>query len=531
MTDHRLDLGPIGASLDLVDADGMAGLRDYWFTALADGFSFGNPESVRVVAPSMLQDGDDERIQRYGNRTITFDVKVNGYTSADIGAGERALRRLLGKRTLLRWTPPGPVGSLTRFVVLTSEWQQQFDDLDEVRDGVKSRTWRISLTCEPFGTSESPRSVTFAPSTAEPVVVDDASSLTRWAASAGATLSTSTYGDGTSIQAFQQLTGFNVTHTLPASLATAYVAIDVSPALRGTTTNVAYGGTTSVSLNFTGANNAVAVEPGQFYTRYWFRNPGGTDLTFRVRYSGSSSSAGLSWQIGGLYSSNAVNGRGVLTAEVEGSVRTNGSLRLTRTTPMAWAIVYTDPVMASHGFSPSNMATWNYAPAGRYALWAKGTPVATSGDVISARIFGSGMDVTKTTVAQGNTTSFRPIEAFDLGAMQSGVLGNFSVAMARNGANVNMADVELRLFRVDPDVALTVARPGGANEIAIEAPSLERATGGLWIDGFSSSGGPSFQFPALTAGACAVFVEADNSASAPVTTALDYWPKWDGFAP
>ncbi|GHJ59127.1 hypothetical protein NOK12_16450 [Nocardioides sp. OK12] len=521
--DIRLDFGPIGGSLDLVNADGVS--EFYWFSTLADGFNLGSPEASRIIVSSLLRDGDDERIDRYGNRTITFDVQVHGTSAFDVGRGERALSLLVGKRTLLRWTPPGGMGSLTRFVVLTSEMAPLPDDLAELGD-TPSRTWRLTLTCEPHGTSETPTSQTFAPSTVEPTVQDNASTLARWSVVAGqGTLTTSTYGDGTSVRdqvmvVPGSLNGFGITYTAPSAPVANFIGIDVA---------------NSSGVTIGPSAPPVAIEPGANYTRYWFDNPGTASVTFSMLYDASGQSGPNHphyFYVGGLYSSSTLNGRGLVVTEVEGSVRTEGTLTMTRASGMTWLTAFVDPAMLTHGYSPSVAATWPLAPAGRYMLAVKNAQTATaSGKIVGTITDSSGLVQTASTVSRSATNAFRPIGEFMLGSRRDGLLGALTITVTREGTAV--ASPELRLFRLDDDTSLTMFEPAASvTEVVLESPSLDNPVGALWANGFAASNkAVAFEVPILPPGALAIFVEANDSATSPVTTTVDYWEKWRTFAP
>lgn len=523
--DIRLDFGPVGASLDLVDADQLADQRPFWFSTIADGFNLGSPTASRIIVASLMRDGDDERIDRYGNRTITLDVQVHARTPHDLGLGEKALGRLVGTRTLLRWTPPGDVGSLTRFVVLTSEMVQVPNDLDEMRE-IRTRTWRLTLTCEPHGTSAAQVSQTFAPSTVEPGVVDNASSLARWSADGAGLLSTSTYGDGTSIRDQVTVTpgslnSASIRYAGPAAPSGNFIAIDVA-------------GSTGVRL--AGGILPVAVEPGASYTRYWFENPGTATILFTLSLDLSGETGTVtrehSFYVGGLYASATLNARGMVVTDVDGSVRTEGTLAITRATVMSWVIAYADPAMQEFGYSPAVPATWGLAPAGEYALYVKSAATGSAAGTIVATITDeSGLVQSATTVVRAATAGFRPVGKFVLGSKRNGLLGPLTVAVTHNGSAV--ASPEFRLFRVKRgETSLTAYEGTGVTELALEPPSLENPLGALWAGGYSAeSRAVSLQVPTMPAGPVAIHVEANNSPTAPVTTTVSYWPRWKTFAP
>ena len=138
-------------SLELCDPDGAASGGSYWFEALAEGASFGDPQPVDVAILSLLRDGAITETQSNGNREQTFLIRVKATDNAALAEGVAALHLATGKRTTLVWTPPDDYGPATVFRVETSSLSSpEFDDLALLRNEM---TLLLRLTCLPFAFS------------------------------------------------------------------------------------------------------------------------------------------------------------------------------------------------------------------------------------------------------------------------------------------------------------------------------------------------------------------------------------------
>lgn len=139
-------------TLELCDPSGVASGGSYWFEALADGATFGDPEPVEVAIGSLLLDGIITETQSQGNREASFLIRVKATDSQGLAEGIAALRRSVGKRTTLEWTPPDGFGATTVFRVETSSLHSPggFDDLALKRN---EQQVVLRLVCLPYAYS------------------------------------------------------------------------------------------------------------------------------------------------------------------------------------------------------------------------------------------------------------------------------------------------------------------------------------------------------------------------------------------
>src|ERR1044072_1568417 len=166
----------------------------WWLETYADGFDLGSAEGVSAVRASLLLDGDDERIEHWGNRSMSWTTAVCGRTFADIADGERALASVVGGAADLVFTPPGD-GFSTLFEVRTSSMRPVVNDLDWISAGVKYQAYQLTVKAAPWGLSTSAQSETFAPGAGTITELQDGSSATNWPG-----MSTGTYLSQTAVK-------------------------------------------------------------------------------------------------------------------------------------------------------------------------------------------------------------------------------------------------------------------------------------------------------------------------------------------
>lgn len=179
--DHDLILG----GFDLIRGTGDG----WWVETIAEGMSFGEAEPNEVIQRTLLQDGDAVTIDRYGNRVITYQVRILARSAAILAKAGALLDAEIGKRSTLTWTPPStpdedaPPASV--FEVFSSRKSFEFNDLGEVKPGTIGRIWTITLTCHPFA-READETVVSAVGPGEPpptpstTTVDECSSIGGW---------------------------------------------------------------------------------------------------------------------------------------------------------------------------------------------------------------------------------------------------------------------------------------------------------------------------------------------------------------
>jgi len=135
---HALRIGEVSLR-KLLDSDR--------FTALSDGFDLGNPDPVVAVVDSLLRDGDEEEIERYGNREIQIPVMIEGDTSIALAKNEAELQAELGHANTLTWIPPDGWGEPTVFEITTSWMDFNFSDTNEM---MVRRHFTLHLRALPF---------------------------------------------------------------------------------------------------------------------------------------------------------------------------------------------------------------------------------------------------------------------------------------------------------------------------------------------------------------------------------------------
>lgn len=160
-------------------------VNGYRIHALGDNFTWGDPEAIISSVQSQLQDGDLERIDRYGNRQASIHLQIDAPGSTvpgeAIAQGQAAIDmacRFTGWAEL-RWTSP-LAGALTSVFELTSAYvSAAFDDVAELSQGVRYVT--ITFHARPFVRGTTPINIA-APTTigTTTTTVDNGSSLTGW---------------------------------------------------------------------------------------------------------------------------------------------------------------------------------------------------------------------------------------------------------------------------------------------------------------------------------------------------------------
>lgn len=508
---HRLDVASAQGTLDLVNADGHRAA--FWFRTLAGGFDLGTPEAVKVIVESLMRDGDDSRISRHGNRSVTFQVQICGADLAAVAEGEAALWRVLSGRAEVTWTPPDGFGEPTVFEVLNAALSHRVDDVAEVRVGVKRRLYEVTLECAPWGRSVDQETVVFSTAVATPAVVDDCTSTGSWALDAGGTMTTTTYS-GESALALVEATMLRWAGAMPSAN---YVALDV---VAGRTVELVAGTTLPPLLSQPLFNG---------YVRHWFNTPSSGSLRFRI--TGASTA-----YVATLVASSTLPG--VLAADVAGSVRTAGSLVLSRSgtssdRKLQWVQVYADPMLAG-GFIPSTAASWQYGWEGTYVAYeALALGAGGEGDVVSVTLDGQTVQSRLDALTAG--LPWRPIGELQLGGYKSGLA---RAAGATSGATVKVngstVTTDVRLFRKHEDASLTYLAPGLVNTVEIATPSLDLPQGGIYGDDVALTGpatAPSPEWPLIPAGRMLIWLDAYNVTSSRVVDAeLTYYPRWHTYA-
>ena len=165
---HDLTLGSLGLT------DGRTDLLTGWRVGVhADGFDLGAPSVQTLILELLDAAGESER-------QIVFEVVLEAADGDALAHGEAALRREVGRRNVLVWTPPHGAAP-TAFDVLDSRMQQVFSDLDEL---ASRRVFRVELTCGGWGREVEPTTLAAVqpPGAPTTTLVSDCDSATGWTA-------------------------------------------------------------------------------------------------------------------------------------------------------------------------------------------------------------------------------------------------------------------------------------------------------------------------------------------------------------
>lgn len=510
-------------------------LTSYPFGVLREDVEvdLGAPQNAADVIESLMVDGELVSSSRSGNRTLTVPVLVEGGDLLALAANEATLIQACEKaRNTFTVDPGDGFGPPTVFDTFRI---QAVHTRDSRYEAALMRRWDLTIPALPWGRAATLVTQTLTPAVVTPTVVDDCVSLTNWTSSGAypASLSTTTYlGEDVIAASFTSVgSGFRGTvvsysGTKPT---TAFVGLDVNWDGNSNTDKV-------VKLQGSTPQSSEVVTLGTgTYTRYWFATPAAASswaFTFEqtINGVGSSSVSVSTWRIANLVSSADVGNSGVMSVDTLGSVRSVGSVTLSRATAITWAMVYADPQLDQ--FSPSVQGTWKYGRAGTYVVYAaSGSFVA--GDVVSLTFTDSASRAV--TTAQTEITAevaalpFQPIGTVELGGFQTGLIGVQTVTATKNGASATAPS--LRLFRLADDTTLTYLAGMSGTSLVLQAPSVDYHVGGAWMDGVDVRGKiVSPGFPVIEVPRTALYVEANNSAAAPVTSTLAYYDAYHTYS-
>lgn len=550
---HLLRLRTTDLEVTLDEPDPQNG--SWWFETVINGFDLGTAEAAIKIATSLMRDGDDERIDRYGNRVLTFTVLVKARNSDLLARGGRELALATGRRAILSWTPPDGYGATTDFIVVTSTLKPIFDGGNEMQSGgIKTRRFTLELRCKPWGLAQSPVTQVLDPVAAAPTVLDacSAATLSRWSASWPGY-----YGDeaNTASVATATLSGEDHLHvtwrldpresglqavagSLDWSLTGPSTAL-VGLAVRNPASGIPYTGIRLVDQD-SGASlgSAKYTEVVGSDTRYWFEIPGPRKLRFVFTFPGPDT---WSVDVNTLLAADAPGVGGVMSVATEGARRAEGSLVCQRPTAMTWLVMHTDPQLATDPLAPGSggaffprlPTSWQNAIDGTYEVYAAQTFAAADEVKVT---FTDAAGRTASTLAQYIDTriagyAWQPLGAVRLGGFRNGRIGPQTVQVTKNGTVMGTAP-ELMIFRKDPACSLRILSGINAKKIEALAPTLDAPAGGLWADDVAV---PDTQIVAYDVAlpvevpAQAVFVRAADSDTAPVRTTLSYLPAFDPY--
>jgi len=153
--------------------------------ALGDDFTTGDPDAVINTIVSQLQDGDVEKIDRYGNRSATISLQITAPGASAPGAVIAAAQAAIDAACTfdgwaeLTWISPLVGAEETVYEVTSATVSTAFDDLDEMLRA--RRTVTLTIHARPFVRGTTPISIDAPEVTGSTTTtVDDGSSLTNW---------------------------------------------------------------------------------------------------------------------------------------------------------------------------------------------------------------------------------------------------------------------------------------------------------------------------------------------------------------
>lgn len=172
--------------LDLTGRRYGFGADTWWYEALGPNADPGNAEPITSEEALNLLIGKRARLDGYGNRQMTWPVRVcaNDIRALNLGAAELE-RRTGGVRRVLAYEPPSGLGERTEWDVQISQAEHLFDDLDELRC---RRYYNLKLTTYPFGFSDRTVTTLFGArdGSESATTIADGTSATNWTCTAGA---------------------------------------------------------------------------------------------------------------------------------------------------------------------------------------------------------------------------------------------------------------------------------------------------------------------------------------------------------
>jgi hypothetical protein len=523
------------SGLDLTTADQPN--SGFWFQTFADGFDLGQPEGVRVVRESLLLDGDDSTIERWGNRTVTFQVAVYGYSNADLNDGERELAYRVGGTSVLAWVPPQS-GAESWYLVRTSSMKLSTGgglDLQWVQPGVRYQVYTVTADCAPFAMSPDLVEENFTPGSASTSVINNASSATNWpgmtttthlgeaavqtallTATAGSAAGVASGGSGGWVWSAAASSAPPVSPSVGTTIqfngaigAVNFVYVDLAFTVSG------YSGTLG-SVFMRGTQSGVPAAQqllANGYTRYFWTKPLGSTVFLDVSLVNMNAGDTGRFFVNEIGSSNLIPAGSMFGVSTIGSVRMPARLRIGHPTNgqgVGETFIYSDASMMSYGWNPGNQTTYQYAPEGSYYVYVQPdvAPYAV-GTTFSLTLNGQ----TKTTrsewagVATPANGRWFPIGPFHLGGNLSrrlgtvtGISGGTSPAVSLDVNGVSDPGNPARLFRVSEDSELFHVRAtttGSDQYVFIDPASFDTPKPGVF-SGASASGAGATSLLSLT---------------------------------
>lgn len=533
------DLNGIVFDLEMIGSDG--------------GLDWGRPEAVDVWVKSLLMDGSLVATQRHENRQVEMQVRIVADSADGLQSGEEALFLECSRPTTFTWTPPDETAATTVFIVLTSHLSPVVeDDLDERR---LTRTYQLSLTCEPFTRSVDAITETVTPLGVVPaaaVLIDECTVSTGWTGS-----DTVSVVSGQAVRV-THYSGYVSTAELWLQRAGTVVVTEAFIRVKMSTT---IGNVTSTTLSLDGTEYApYAVSAG--FT--WFAVPAGTYSTMKIRVYGGRPppypGTGFEYlTIWSMYQTNVatIGTRRELThvVDVEGSARTPATVVVSHASNnLGNIVVYTypralgpygpslagfrtgggavtlDATLVSGGREPLS-ATPTYTvpqenlPQGTYEIVAliRHTAAGKISLTWTATVAGvTSTGTVKVTIAAANTWQVTAIDWVDLPPLALKSTSDKSIVLTLLGPADSEVDIPW-LFHTDG--SYTVVADAAEKTLTIVAPEADQQGGMVYVGdhhpGAALKPWGRHQFIPTQIG---LYLVTSGTEDAGVT--LTYYPRW-----
>ena len=367
---HALDFDGLDFTGRTTYGDGFEGYR---YQALSDETTLGNPVPITRETISGLLDGSFVTKDGDGNREIVIKLQIVAPNSQLLADGERDLYLRCSRMVEIGWTPPDGWGARTVFLAWTSDLQHSFDDMDELN---LVRTFRLTITAQPHGFSETETVSTASTYVASPttVTISDGTSATGWTAESQGTPLTVSVDAGRLKATASRLGGETVINNRPAYTFKAKFTRTFSPASNFTGTQYISADLSLSAGQFTSQQATPRLEvDGEYQDGALIANEdlgGGVRRYTWAAYDTSVTTLSLdmtilvyptapvSFYVDNVQRSNVApssssSGRESLRLiSVDGSARSTGSIEIGHDTlALGETIIYSSPLLAS-GYDP-----------------------------------------------------------------------------------------------------------------------------------------------------------------------------------
>jgi hypothetical protein len=236
--------------------------------AIEFGADFGAPQNVTQALAFMLQDGEIELTDRTSNRTIQFNVQIEGASLLAIAQAEAALTAEASKGQNTLSVDPGDSGPATVFETFRAQVTWLRDDNGDMQ---RLRRYAVTIKAMPAGRSASETVATaLAASGTTTTLVDDGSATTGWSATVNGSASTVSTSAGAVFNAVTAVVGAAIVRMTRAgsitTSSTKYLVVDWKAQTAGVTVSPLKAFGDGVALD----RVSETVSPTAGYTRTHF---------------------------------------------------------------------------------------------------------------------------------------------------------------------------------------------------------------------------------------------------------------------